>query len=301
MSEKCPDGVIVINKHEGVTSFRIIQIIRRMFNTKKVGHTGTLDPMATGVLPVLIGRGVKACDFLTAEDKHYIATLRLGLTTDTEDITGNVISRCSKIPDEESVFETLSSFTGEISQIPPMYSAVKINGRKLVDIARKGETIERSARKINIYSLKGQKLEDSLYRLDIKCSKGTYIRTLCADIGEKLGCGGVMASLERVGSGSFNISEAHSVDELEALSQEELYGLVVPLDRLFTAYTEVKFEDFFTKLALSGNEIYLKKINTELPVGEIVRMADKNGFFALGRVEEFERGAAVRPIKQFRI
>ena len=186
-SEDTVAGVLIINKHQGVTSHKIVQIIRKLYNTRRVGHTGTLDPMATGVLPVLIGRAVKASDFLTAEDKEYSAEMTLGLETDTEDITGTVLTESDEIPSPDEVIKVCQSFLGETEQIPPMYSALKIGGQKLVDIAREGGTVERAPRKIRIDKIECEKISPKVYRLLVKCSKGTYIRTLCADIGKKLG------------------------------------------------------------------------------------------------------------------
>ena len=178
-------GVIIIDKHEGVTSHRIVQILRKLYDTPRVGHTGTLDPLATGVLPVLVGRAVKASEFLLSNDKEYEAILQLGTTTDTQDITGEILSKTDKIPDESAVRSVISTFIGDIMQMPPMYSAIKVGGIKLVDAARQGEIIERESRPIHIDSIDAEKLTDKTYKLKVACSKGTYIRTLCADIGEK--------------------------------------------------------------------------------------------------------------------
>ena len=293
-----PFGVIVIDKHEGVTSYRIIQILRRMFGTKKVGHTGTLDPMATGVLPVLLGRAVKAADFLLSEDKGYIATMKLGIETDTEDTTGEVLRTCDGIPDEAAVIEAAMSFLGDYDQIPPMYSALKVGGRKMVDIAREGGEVERQPRRVVIRSIKCEKIEDDLYRLEVDCSKGTYIRTLCADIGRKLGCGGAMASLRRTKAGAFDLSVAHTIDELDAISDEDKRKLVLPADGLFPDFPRVDLVDFYSKLAHSGTEIYLKKIGMSFPVGTYIRLCHNGEFFAIGRVDEYPDGLAIRPVKQ---
>jgi len=293
-----PDGIVIIDKHEGVTSYRIIQILRRVFNTKKVGHTGTLDPMATGVLPVLIGRGVKAADFLLSEDKAYTATLKLGLVTDTEDTTGEVLRTSDTIPDESTVRRAILSFIGEYDQVPPMYSALKFEGRKLVDIAREGGEVERKARRVTIKNISCKMIEPDLWQLEVECSKGTYIRTLCADIGEKLGCGGAMASLRRTKAGAFTIEDAHTIEELDAMSEEEILALVKPVADLFPDFPEVHLGDFFAKLARSGTEVYLKKIRCDLPVGTYVRLFHGNDFFAIGRIDEYEAGNAIRPLKQ---
>lgn len=293
-----PFGVIVIDKHEGVTSYRIIQILRRMFNTKKVGHTGTLDPMATGVLPVLLGRAVKAADFLLSEDKEYTATLKLGVETDTEDTTGEVLRTSDDIPSEDEVYAAVMSFLGDYDQVPPMYSALKVNGRKMVDIAREGGDVERKARRVVIRDIKCEKIRRDLYRLEVECSKGTYIRTLCADIGRKLGCGGVMDSLRRTRAGAFDLTVAHTIEELDSMSDEDKRKLVLPAEGLFPDFPRVELGDFYSKLAHSGTEIYLRKIGKRFPVGTHIRMCHGGEFFAIGRVDEYPDGAAIRPIKQ---
>lgn len=295
---KEPFGIIVIDKHEGVTSYRIIQILRRVFGTKKVGHTGTLDPMATGVLPVLLGRAVKAADFLLSEDKGYTATLKLGVETDTEDTTGQILRICSDVPDEASVRAAVMSFLGEYDQVPPMYSAIKVGGRKLVDIAREGGEAERTARRVVIRNISCERLADDLYRLDVECSKGTYIRTLCADIGKKLGCGGAMDSLRRTKAGSFDLSHAHTIEELDSMSDEEKLSLVLPAEDLFPDFPRVELGDFYSKLAHSGTEIYLKKIGKSFPEGTHIRLCHGGEFFAIGRVDEYPDGMAIRPVKQ---
>lgn len=293
-----PFGVIVIDKHEGVTSYRIIQILRRMFNTKKVGHTGTLDPMATGVLPVLLGRAVKAADFLLSEDKEYIATLKLGVETDTEDTTGEVLRTSDDIPSEDEVYTAVMSFLGDYDQVPPMYSALKVNGRKMVDIAREGGDVERKARRVVIRDIKCERIERDLYRLEVECSKGTYIRTLCADIGRKLGCGGAMDSLRRTRAGAFDLTVAHTIEELDSMSDADKRKLVLPAEGLFPDFPRVELGDFYSKLAHSGTEIYLRKIGKSFPVGTHIRLCHGGEFFAIGRVDEYPDGPAIRPVKQ---
>lgn len=292
-------GVLVVNKHEGVTSHRIVQILRRMYDTAQVGHTGTLDPMATGVLPILLGRAVKASDYLVSEEKQYIATLRLGITTDTLDTTGEVLSSCDEIPDEAEVYKVCGEFIGDIEQIPPMYSAIKIDGQKLVDLARQGETVERKPRAVNIKELKVEKINDKEYKLDITCSKGTYIRTLCADIGERLGCGGAMSSLVRVRTGNFTLENSVTIDELEKLSYEERLTLPLPTVKLFDHLNTISVNDFYAKLIRGGTELYQKKLGTHFDDGELIRIMYNGEFLALGRVSEYEKGSAVKPEKLF--
>ena len=300
-SEDTVAGVLIINKHQGVTSHKIVQIIRKLYNTRRVGHTGTLDPMATGVLPVLIGRAVKASDFLTAEDKEYSAEMTLGLETDTEDITGTVLAESDEIPSPDEVIRVCQSFLGETEQIPPMYSALKIGGQKLVDIAREGGTVERAPRKIRIENIECEKITPKVYRLRVSCSKGTYIRTLCADIGKKLGCGAVMSSLERTRSASFTLEASHTIEELENLSQEERAALVIPTESLFADLPAVNINDFYTKLIKGGTELYQKKLRTSFEDGALVRLRHNNRFIALGKVTEFPDGSAVKPVKLFEL
>lgn len=296
------DGVVLIDKGEGMTSFDVVGKIRRLYGTKQVGHTGTLDPMATGLLTVLVGRAVKASEYLTEHDKTYIATLKLGITTDTEDISGKVLTECDSIPDAETVKEACKSFVGNIKQIPPMYSALKRDGKKLCDLAREGIEVEREARDITVYSLTCKETDKKdEYTLEVACSKGTYIRTLCADIGKALGCGGVMATLRRTSVGEFSLENAVTLTELENMTESEREALLLDTESLFYEHKKVVLPDFFARLSNSGCEIYLKKLGIDLPIGEKVRLYDKDGFFSLGEVREFEGGKAIKPIKKFRI
>ena len=292
-------GIVIVNKHAGVPSNDIVIKLRRLFGTRQVGHTGTLDPMATGVLPVLIGRAVKASENITAENKRYTAHLKLGITTDTEDTTGTVLSKTDTLPKEEDVLAVCADFVGDILQTPPMYSALKVNGRKLVDLAREGITVERQARPITVHSLKAVKLAEDLYELDVSCSKGTYIRTLCADIGAKLGCGGAMARLTRTESGPFSLAEACTIEQLEAMTEAERAACVIPLENFFLDCPAVDLPAFYARLARNGCEIYQKKIHTDLPVGTTVRMIHDGVFFALGQVREYPDGSAVKAVKIF--
>lgn len=295
------NGLIIINKPEGISSHSVVRRVKRALGAKKAGHTGTLDPMATGVLPVLIERGVKASEYMLSEDKHYLATLLLGMTTDTEDISGKLLTTSNEIPSENEVLQAVFSMQGKSLQTPPMYSAIKLGGKKLYELARQGEVVEREKREINVYEIKPKKINEKEYYLDVKCSKGTYIRTLCADIGEKLGCGAVMKTLERLEAGGFTIDEAITIDELENLSLEERERRVLPVELIFKDLTRVTLSDFYARLASCGVEIYLKKINLSMERGERVTLYGKNGFFALGEARDFEEGLAIKPIKQFEI
>ncbi|MBQ7907352.1 MAG: tRNA pseudouridine(55) synthase TruB [Clostridia bacterium] len=296
-------GVILVDKHGGVTSHDIVFKIRRLFGTKKVGHTGTLDPLATGILPVLVGRAAKAAEYLLSENKCYEAEIKLGIETDTEDITGKVLSTSPSIPTKGELFEACKKFVGKIEQIPPMYSALKVNGQKLVDLAREGKVVERQAREIEIFSIEPQAVDEEkgLYALKVACSKGTYIRTLCADIGRALGCGAVMSKLRRTKTGGFEIENAYTIEQLEKMTLEQRQSLLIPTEELFMEADKVILPDFYARLFRSGCEIYQKKIKTSYPVSEFLRIYDKDGFFALGQVQEYPDGTAIKSVKLFKL
>lgn len=298
-----PSGVLIINKQEGMTSHDVVNRIRRLYSTRRVGHTGTLDPMATGVLCVLVGRAAKAAEYLSADRKEYVATLRLGITTDTEDITGSILSECNTLPSPERVREIAADFVGDIMQIPPMYSALKVDGQKLCDLARRGVSVERKPRPITVHSIEVSDTDKSSdYLLRVSCSAGTYIRTLCADIGKALGCGGAMATLCRSAAGDFSLNDSYTLPSLEEMSEEERYSLLLPIEALFSELPAVKLVPFYEKLARSGCEIYQKKIRSSLPIGTRVRLCSESGsFFALGEIREYPEGSAIKSIKLFDI
>ena len=293
------NGVIIINKEEGLTSQAVVNRVKRFLGADKAGHTGTLDPMATGVLPVLVNRGVKASEFMLTSDKHYCATLLLGTTTDTEDVTGEILSVSEDIPGEDKVLVAIESFVGEYLQTPPMYSALKVGGKKLYELARDGVEIEREARAVTIHSIKAKRLTEKEYYIDVECSKGTYIRTLCKDIGERLGCGGTMKTLERCEASGFTLSDGITLSELEALETEKRWERVLPVEHIFREKSKVSLPSFFVRLARSGQQIYLKKIGASLVLGEIVRLYDGGEFFAIGEVMDFDGELAIKPIRQF--
>ena len=286
-------GVLLINKPSGMTSHDVVNRIRRLYNTRRVGHTGTLDPMATGVLVVLVGRAAKAAEYLSHDTKEYIATLKLGIMTDTEDTTGNVLSSVpdTSLPSSEDVINICNSFIGEILQTPPMYSALKVGGKKLCDIARSGGVVEREARPIKIFKLECSPTANaSEYTLRVRCSGGTYIRTLCADIGQTLGCGGAMASLCRVETSGFPIEECYTLEQLEALDFKDLSAKLLPIERLFAELPSFTPPQFYVGLSRNGCVMYQKKVGTSLPVGCRVRLYDAakgNIFYALGEVGEY--------------
>ena len=298
MAEKELSGIVVVHKEQGMTSQTVVNRVKRIFGVAKAGHTGTLDPLATGVLPVLVGRAVKASEFMLTQDKHYLATLKLGITTDTEDVTGEILSESALVPTEDEVRAAVSSFVGEIMQTPPMYSALKVGGRKLCDLARSGVVIEREPRRITVYSIDLSRLSDTEYTLEVHCSKGTYIRTLCADIGARLGCGGVMKTLCRMSAAGIELDSALTLGEYESLTEQERIDRVLPTEFIFRDLKKVTLPGFFSRLAHSGLEIYLKKLGLSMCVGERVAIFDENGFFAVGEVREFEDGLAIKPIRQ---
>ena len=298
-----PNGALVINKHKGVTSHDIVNKVRRLYKTKRVGHTGTLDPMATGGVVVLVGRAAKAAEYLVSDKKRYRAVMRLGMTTDSEDITGNLLTETNDLPCKDDVLRACQGFVGNISQVPPMYSALKVKGQKLVDLARKGITVERQAREVTVFSLTCTPTEHARdYILDVECSSGTYIRTLCADIGASLGCGAVMAELERTETGGFSIEKSHTLEALQEKDTQALHEILIPTESLFETLPTVQLPSFYERLFRSGCEIYQKKIGTSLSENTRVRICKEDGsFFALGEVREYEEGSAIKSIKFFEL
>lgn len=297
-----PCGVLIIDKPAGMTSHDIVNRVRRLYGTRRVGHTGTLDPMATGVLTVLIGRAAKAAEYLACDRKTYLATLRLGLTTDTEDTTGQVLTQTDRLPDEAAVMAVLPRFRGDILQIPPMYSALKVGGQKLYDMARRGEVIERQARPITIHHLDGERLTDTDYALTVTCSAGTYIRTLCADIGAALDCGGAMAALRRIEAGGFSLAHATTPQALEDMDEAARAACLLPVESLFADLPAVPLAAFHERLIRGGCAVDQKKLGQALPCGTRVRLTGANGtFFALGETVSAPEGdgVCIRSIKIF--
>ena len=298
-------GLIIVNKPEGITSHTAVAKIRRLFGVEKAGHTGTLDPLASGVLPVLVGRAVKAAEFLSDADKSYRATLTLGVTTDTEDATGTVLSRSDEIPDEATVLAAIARLRGEIAQTPPMYSAIKVGGRKLLDFARRGETVERESRTVTVYRLDAERIDERNYLLDATVSKGTYIRTLCAAIGHALGCGGIMSTLTRTAACGYSLSDAATPDELERMTEKERDAHVIPTEELFPDAKKLSPDPFFVRLLRNGLRVETRKLGlSDVPVGTRFRLMDGGVFFALAEVrepsgEEGETRAVLAPLRQF--
>ena len=272
------NGIVNIYKPLGITSHGAVSRVRRILGLKKVGHTGTLDPDAEGVLPICIGKGTKVAGLLTDADKAYRAVIKLGIVTDTQDASGEVISECKPEVSEGLFNETVSQFVGKILQVPPMYSALKVNGRKLCDLARQGIEIERKAREITVFDIKISDFNGETATLDVSCSKGTYIRTLCHDIGQKLGCGAIMQSLIRTKSGVFEIKDSISFEEFE--KNPEKY--IVPPDKLFLHFPEYIANESETAKIKNGI-----RINVNIANGKTYRVySDKGEFLALSEAVE---------------
>lgn len=276
-------GIINVYKEKGFTSHDVVAKLRGIVGQKKIGHTGTLDPDATGVLPVCLGKATKLCDLLTDKNKTYEAVLLLGKTTDTQDITGEVLEeKSTEALTEEKVREAIEGFIGDYEQIPPMYSALKVNGKKLYELAREGKVIERKARPVKILDIQILEIDLPKVRMEVSCSKGTYIRTLCHDIGEKLGCGGCMESLIRTRVSAFRIEDAKTLDEIETLKQEgKLAELLVPIDAMFPFYPKITVKDDWKAFAKNGNPLDLKMLKEACGQDEEtqVRLYDESGKF----------------------
>lgn len=273
------NGIILVDKPQNWTSHDVVGKLRGILHERRIGHSGTLDPLATGLLVVFVGRATRAVEFAEADSKEYIAGLRLGITTDTQDITGNVLRETQQNVTENELKSVISEFLGDIQQIPPMYSAIKVDGKKLYELARKGESVERKPRNVSISKIEICDMDGEDYILDVCCSKGTYIRTLCNDIGEKLGCGACMSSLRRVKAGAFSIEDAHTIEEIQV--SPERY--VLPVDTLFAEYPK-----------LTVNAVCEKKLRC----GSIVKCSAQKGtyrvhsengeFLLLGKVRNGE-------------
>lgn len=276
------NGIINIYKEQGYTSFDVVAKLRGILKMRKIGHTGTLDPDATGVLPVVLGSATKLVDMLTDKKKEYIATLRLGITTDTLDITGTVLSENTPDVSEGEVRDAILSFIGPQLQTPPMYSAIKVNGRKLYELAREGIEIERQKRSIEIFDIEILDMSLPDIRLRVECSKGTYIRSLCADIGDKLSCGAVMTSLMRTKSGDFAIDRAYTLREVEeAAAGGRVEEMITPVDYCFMDYAGVTVAGDIYKTVRNGNMIRKADIAGEMTEGDrsFVRIYDAEGNF----------------------
>ena len=273
------NGIVIVDKPQGWTSQDVTARLRRVFNTRRIGHGGTLDPMATGVLPVFVGRATRGVEFFEHAEKAYETVLRLGLTTDTEDTSGTVLTQQEAQICREEFLEVLSRFQGEIQQIPPMYSALKVNGQKLCDLARKGKEVERKPRLITIHELECLEFSGDTARLRVKCSKGTYIRTLCKDIGAALGCGGCMAELRRIRAGEYTIDEAVPLEEL--LEADDSGRYLRPVDSMFRNFPEVKLSPKQELRCRNGNSFTLN-----VPDGTYRAYSQHGEFLMLAKAED---------------
>lgn len=292
------NGIVNVYKEAGYTSHDVVACVRRIFGQKKVGHTGTLDPAAEGVLPVCLGPSTKVCGLLTDQDKTYEAVMRLGVRTDTQDLTGRILSECGTIPAPGEVRAAVLSFSGAYDQVPPMYSALKVRGKKLYELAREGTQIERQPRRVIIRSIELLSMDLPDVKLRVTCSKGTYIRTLCDDIGEKLGCGAAMASLLRTRVGAFDLADACRIGKLRAAKEAgTLDGYVCSPDRLFPDLPAVRFSEEARRAARNGNRIPAVQTDAAQPAssGMRVRMYDPDGVFY--GIYEADAWAAFRPVK----
>lgn len=297
------DGVINVYKEKGFTSHDVVAKLRGILRQKKIGHTGTLDPDAVGVLPVCLGRGTRLCDVLTDRTKTYRAVLLLGQETDTQDGSGQVLSRCEpealEALREEQVREAVMSFVGPYDQIPPMYSALKVNGQKLCDLAREGKTVERKARPVEIFSIEIEEIDLPRLTMTVECSKGTYIRTLCHDIGGRLGVGGCMEALTRIRSGVFTLDTALKLSEIEQLRDAgTLESHIRPVEEMFPDYPRIRMKPEFDRLAENGNPFRPDQavMGEELPPE--VRLYTSGGTF-IGTYGYRREKGRYQPIKIF--
>lgn len=294
-------GMINIKKEAGYTSHDVVAKLRGILSQKKIGHTGTLDPDAVGVLPVCLGVGTKLCDMLTEADKEYIAGFCLGMTTDTQDMSGTVLTRKEANVTPEQVKEAVYSFRGLYNQIPPMYSALKVNGKKLYELARAGREVERKARTVEIKEIEILQMQIPKVRIRVVCSKGTYIRTLCDDIGKKLGCGAVMESLERTRVGDFMIKDALLLSEVEQRVRENrLQDVITAPDDMFPGLRKERVEERYQKLLENGNRLTLRMLCDESGFHdkEQVRIYSKQSVF-YGIYCYEEETESLYPVKMF--
>lgn len=293
------NGIINVYKEKGFTSHDVVAKLRGILKQKKIGHTGTLDPEAEGVLPVCLGKATKLCDLLTDKDKTYEACLRLGIQTDTQDMTGKVLKEAEVSVSGEKAKEAVLSFVGEYDQIPPMYSALKVNGKKLYEYAREGIEVEREPRRVTIYSIEIKKIELPRVWFSVACSKGTYIRTLCNDIGEKLGCFGCMETLVRTKASVFEMENSLKLSEIEQLRNENKIDTVLfPLDAMFETMSSATVKKEFYKLLYNGNPLSMEFFEGEHRKDSQIRVYDRENHF-IGIYSWEERNKQYQPVKLF--
>lgn len=301
-------GILNIYKEKGYTSHDVVARLRGIVGQKKIGHTGTLDPEAEGVLPVCLGRATKVCDMITDKDKTYETVLLLGKTTDTQDVTGRVLFERPLMSDGMKISpqmaeESVMSFVGEYNQIPPMYSALKVGGKKLYELAREGKTVERKSRKVLIHEIRIREINLPRIRMEVECSKGTYIRTLCHDIGEHLGCGGCMETLLRTRVGRFTLDESRKLDDVERIVREGgLNSLLLPADGVFDHMQAVCTLERYDRLAHNGSPLLSRQLTDsdqlDLVNNEQLRLYDSCGIF-VGVYRRCGKDGTFRPEKMF--
>lgn len=284
------NGIINVLKPSEMTSHDVVSFVRKNFNMKKVGHTGTLDPNAAGVLPICIGKATRVAEYFNEFDKTYRGELTLGTSTDTQDKYGTTLETSDKIVSEEAIRDVFNSFKGDIKQLPPMYSAIKQNGKKLYELAREGKTVERKQRDITIYRINIIKIYDNNRILfDVECSKGTYVRTICHDIGEKLGTFGHMSFLMRTNVGNFDIKTAYTLDEIEYLREEgKLEDILLPLDTPLMNYKKIDFTSSYFEKLKNGMKIKLDNIKKLYQVDELLRVYCEGEFVGVGSLSKNE-------------
>ena len=292
------NGILNVYKEPGFTSHDVVAKLRGICKQKKIGHTGTLDPEASGVLPVCLGNATKLCDLLTDKDKEYRAVLLLGVETDTQDTTGQILAEKEVNAGEEDVRSAILSFVGPYDQIPPMYSALKVNGKKLYELAREGKTVERKARPVCFYEIEILEMKLPLVRFSVTCSKGTYIRTLCHDIGQKLGCGACMEELTRTASGEYRWEDSITLDQVQKEMEEGiLEQRILSVSEVLKAYPQIRCNKFGDRLLLNGNALPDTMTETQSKKGW-VRMCTSEGVF-LGIYEWDNKKHRYQPQKMF--
>ena len=287
------DGILPVDKPAGFTSFDVIAKLRGILREKRLGHAGTLDPDATGVLPVFVGCATRACDCLSDDRKRYTARMRLGVVTDTQDLSGKVLSSCEPRVDRETLLAALSGFRGDILQVPPMYSAVSVNGKRLYELARAGKEVERHARPVRIERLDLLSFDGSEAVLDVGCSKGAYIRTLCHDVGQVLGCGAALAELRRTEAAGFTLDDCHSLDELQALAGTGEPFPLLTVDAAFRGFEAVRLGAW--EAGLFRNGVRLRSDQFRAESDGLLRVYEGDTFLGLGRREE----EMLRVVKNF--
>lgn len=286
------NGLVLLDKPQGLTSFTAASIMKRAYGTKRVGHTGTLDPLATGVLPVLVGRATRLCSYILESDKRYVASVKLGITTDTLDITGKVLTETTPKVTKEQLIEALEKFKGTISQVPPMYSAIRVDGKHLYDIAREGGEVERAAREVTIHKIELLSFSGDEFTIDVTCSKGTYIRTLADDIGRALGCGAAMTSLRRIETAGFKIEDCTDPDIVKLDPEKYLLSPELAVPQFSNVYITEKQGARF----MCGGELALNRLHLPENPTEILKVFANNEFLGLGFIDRESASLKVKCI-----